>query len=263
MDTKPIKPLKNHRYINESEAAELLSSRIGEVVTVTDMAGYALNGVVPAYMRYRPANKTGYPEDYFELIRTSELREINIIDLRIVPDSEMNMHILPFPLPSDGTVTDSRGTCWRVFAGRSDGRLEPVREEHFVRIYAPREVNRAAKTINDQSDTSWPPVRHSCGETWEIDRDAYRDGETVSFLSPFEMGTDNAEFEKRSALLAIAGMCELLTSEGRAKYTQGDISLAIRKRHPNWRGVGASSLNHLFAEANALGSELDKPIDEA
>lgn len=257
-----LKPLKNHRYLSEDEAAEMLSSRIGEAVSAEEMAGYALNGVVPAYMQYQPRDQELYPAAHFELIRLSELSRLAGSPLSVI-HSERYLKTLPFPLPDDGIVTDSRGEYWRVFAGRSDRGLDEVSAEHYVRVYAPRELARAAKVINDPSNTSWPTLTHSSGETWEIERDEYNDGEVVSILSPFHPEEPSAGLEKRGTLLAIAGMCELLTSEGRPKYTQGDIARAIRKRHPNWPGVSDSNLNHLFAEANGLGAELDKPIDEA
>lgn len=253
-----LKPLKNHRYLSEDEAAEMLSSRIGEAVSAEEMARYALKGVVPAYMQYQPRNQELYPATHFELIRLSELSSLAGSPLSVI-HSERYLKTLPFPLPDDGIVTDSRGEYWRVFAGRSDRGLDEVSAEHYVRVYAPRELARAAKVINDPSNTSWPTVAHSSGETWEIERDEYNDGEVVSILSPFlDEASPGDSDNKEGMLLAIAGLLDLLTSDGRRKYTQGEVAKEIGDRHRNWYGAGERTLNGLFAKANKIGLDRDK-----
>lgn len=71
-----------------------------------------------------------------------------------------------------------------------------------------------------------------------------------------ERRAEQAEVEaKRSQLLAIAGLLELLLDDSRPRYDQGTAAKAIAAL--GWYGASASTLNRLFAVANGAAKDAD------
>lgn len=95
-----IKPLKLKRYISEEEAAHLLSLLIGEKVSSEDMAEYALEGVIPAYMQFSPVDKETYPEQVFSLADDDRYPEYDTSR----SCTQEWLAVIPYPLPHNRWV---------------------------------------------------------------------------------------------------------------------------------------------------------------
>lgn len=255
-----IKPLKLKRYISEEEAAQLLSLLIGEDVSADDMATYALDGVVPAYMEYSPRpDWPAYREHGFCLIDDYSLAhpiygELSSVDGDFWPD------ILPYPLPSDGWVVNSTGNKWTAFAARSDGGLEAVSSEHYVRIYAPQEICQVAQILNDpMAFPKWPAIIHSHGDTWDNDLD--NPTEQIRIIGPYEdsaayvveaikRGRGELPLPENDKLplnwpLVVAGLLKLLEPQFPKQET---ISNAIADF--KWPGAGKRNVDDAMSAAN-------------
>lgn len=176
-----IKPLKLKRYISEDEAAQLLSLLIGEKVSSEDMAEYALEGVIPAYMQFSPVDKETYPGPVFSLAEDDRYPEYTAH----LSYMEEWLAVIPYPLPFDSWITDSNGEKWKVLAGRADLGVDEITPEHYVRVYAPPEICLAADIMNDpKAYPKWPAILHSHGETWgDIDGEDRME----HMLSPFRV----------------------------------------------------------------------------
>lgn len=68
-----------------------------------------------------------------------------------------------------------------------------------------------------------------------------------------------SQSSRNSELLAIAGLLRLVQGDNRPRYNQGTIVAAISAL--GWAGAGASSLNHLFAEANKAAREANSDAE--
>lgn len=60
---------------------------------------------------------------------------------------------------------------------------------------------------------------------------------------------------KKTHLLAIGGLLRLVRDNDRPRYNQSSMVSAITAM--NWPGASATSLNHIFAEANTIAREAD------
>lgn len=258
-----IKPLKLKRYISEDEAAQLLSLLIGEKVSSEDMAEYALEGIIPAYMQFSPVDKETYPGPVFSLAEDDRYPEYTAH----LSYMEEWLAVIPYPLPFDSWITDSNGKKWKVLAGRADLGVDEITSEHYVRVYAPPEICLAADIMNDpKARPKWPAILHSHGETWgDIDGEDRME----HILSPFRV----EEIQDRIAVadgcstlprggpikgdrpinwhLVVAGLVELLLDGRRDTYkTQGLISSEISSRHPNWPNASKTAIDRAMAKAN-------------
>lgn len=255
-----IKPLKLKRYISEDEAAQLLSLLIGEVVSSAEIAEYALNGILPGYMQFSPNDVETYPDVVFALADDS-----------IYPRYDINCNglqewlaIIPYPLPDNGWVEDSNGARWRVLAARADKGVDDITADHYVRVYAPKEICLAAEIMNDPTACpQWPALMHSHGQTWNFYDlvDEEDTGETAQpkhsyILSPFiEFDNYIPTADGRPTLintevisetgrriewpLVVAGLWDLLRDDWKK---QGTVALEIAKRE--WKGARRDDVNH-------------------
>lgn len=256
-----IKPLKLKRYISEEEAAQLLSLLIGEKVSSKEMAEYALEGVIPAYMQFSPVDEKTYPKGMFSLAGDDLFPESDLVTL------DEWLTVIPYPLPDHGWIEDSRGARWQVFAHRADLLADAITPDHYVRIYAPQEVCQAAEIMNDPTAyPQWPAINHSYGQTWkhyDLDEEDRLEqlGEeyapkTLHILSPFRMfndymhtsdgrqtlvstGPTNETGRRIEWPLVVAGLWELLREEWKK---QGAVAVEIAKRE--WKGARKDDVNH-------------------
>jgi hypothetical protein len=274
-----IKPLKLKRYISEEEAAKLLSFLIGEDVSGEDMAAYALEGIIPAYMQFSPVDQETYKEGRFSACDDSDYPEFTKVG------AGHEMSIIPYPLPSDGWIKDSIGFKWRVCvesggyiyvdekAGSSYGDiragtiLEDVTPDHYIRIYVPQEVCQVAQIMNDPTACpTWPAIFHSHGDTWQwLEEDeSVGEGKTVHLLSPFRYANEYmpsviaprkhpAPLEDDKPLnwpMVVAGLLKLLEPQG---LKQHQISEAVAEF--NLPGAGKRRVDDALSEANKALSD--------
>lgn len=177
-----IKPLKLKRYLSEDEAAQLLSLLIDEKVSTEDMAQFALEGIVPAYMQFSPSDRKTYPEGVFTLADDENFPEH---DAKRYAMQEW-LAVIPYPLPDHGWIEDSSGARWKVLAGRADDGVDEVTPAHYVRIYSPKEICQAAQLMNDPNACpEWPAIHHSHGQTWSFLTEDNSPAEPTYILSPF------------------------------------------------------------------------------
>jgi hypothetical protein len=260
-------------YISEKLAIKVLSKNTGRNISLEDMTEYSELGVVPAYMKFKPKNKTLYPSKTFHAIPDSEMLGKTLSDVTAF-DCYEQWQILPFPLPDDGVIKTKDGLAYRFFAARSDGRYEVVSDQHFVRVYARDEMTQASKNVDDyESNRGLRPIAHSCGEQWDAqppDPENWKDW----FVSPFadsdnvinpkkrmrkSISPDSSSEKDQPSLTLIMGcMLELIKDisekKGGRRYTQTEIRKALHSRFPEevYKGMGMStkSIDNAFSDAN-------------
>jgi len=252
-------------YISEKQAALLLSRLTGQSITIEDMDEFASIGIAPAYMRFKPKDKARYPGDAFQLVQPSVVSEVGMGNLTDI-DTQSAMQILPFPLPDCRILNSSAGVAFTVFAANSDRCLVEISDSHYERVYAPQEVRLAAKNIlRAPSPLSISPINHSCGETWEIERDHEHDACTAWIISPFasskavqvdKRNRNNAsgdfkDIDPPSMRLIIAGMLELVREARGDSYNKTKINDELRKLMPKtiYRGMSKKSIDVAFSAA--------------
>lgn len=174
-------------YIEEHEAIEMLAKLTGKEITVKDMKECASDGIAPAYMQFMPNDNDLYNGDSFSLVYDPDIEygnHTNLTNFHALDGEEWA--VLPFPLPKDGLVKDSNGVAYRVFVSRNDGRLEPVTEQHYVRVYAAQEVRQAAKNVKRYlAKGDAPRMNHGCCQTWVDPGNYDTDPTTVWIAGPF------------------------------------------------------------------------------
>lgn len=262
-----IKPLKLKRYISEEEAALLLSLLIDEKVSSKDMAEYALEGVIPAYMQFSPVDTETYPGPAFSLATRADLAENDRFRdefnaahpeyKKNIPELIRNetTAVIPYPLSFDGWTTDSNGETWKVFAGRADLGIDEITSEHYVRVYAPPEVCLAANIMNDpKACPKWPAILHSHGETWG---DSDGEDRPDYMLSPFraEEVQDNiavANIRSTSSEvgpinwpMVVAGLVKLLEPQWPKQFKISDDIAEFKLP-----GAGKRSVDEALSAAN-------------
>ncbi|WP_137887176.1 hypothetical protein [Pseudomonas sp. 2FE] len=176
-------------YIEEHKAIETLVDLTGKRITTENMEECARRGIVPAYMQFMPKNKDLYNGTSFHLVYDDAIEYGNLANLTTRDPGGLEGEewaVLPFPLPSDGLVKANNGWVYRVFVSRNDGRLEPVTEQHYVRVYADQEVRQAAKNVKRYlSKGDVRRINHGCCQTWEDPGDYDMDLKTVWIIGPF------------------------------------------------------------------------------
>lgn len=176
-------------YIEEREAIEILAKLTGEEITAKDMKECASLGIVPAYMQFMPKDTDLYNGGSFFLVYDAAIECGNLASLTTVSPGGLEGEewtVLPFPLPGDGLVKANNGWVYRVFVPRNDGCLEPVTEQHYVRIYAAQEVRQAAKTVKRYLNKGTVQrMTHGCFQTWEDPGDYDMDPKSVWIIGPF------------------------------------------------------------------------------
>lgn len=274
---------KRLAYISEKLAIKVLSKNTDRNISVEDMTAYSELGVVPAYMKFSPKNKTLYPGRTFHAIGERGMLGKTLSDVTAF-DCFPGWQTLPFPLPDDDVIKTKDGLAYRIFVARSDGRYEAVSDHHFVRVYARDEMTLASKNVDDyESKRGLRPMAHGYGEQWEEqppDPDNWKDW----FVSPFAESenvihpnkrvrrdkvdsSDSAGEKDKPSLKFIMGcMIELIKdlseTKGGRRYTQTDILEALQSRYPEelYKGMGISkkSIDNAFLEVNKKMAESEK-----
>lgn len=174
-------------YIEESDAIEILAELTGAEIPVKRMTECASWGAVPAYMQFMPKDNDLYNGDSFSLVYDPDTEYGNHTSLTTFHAFEgEEWRVLPYPLRSDGLVKTNDGRAYRVFVSRNDGRLEPVTEQHYVRVYAAQEVRQAAKAVKSYlKKGTGPRMAHSCCQTWVDPGNYDMASKTVWITGPF------------------------------------------------------------------------------
>ncbi|PTU04139.1 hypothetical protein DBR45_03395 [Pseudomonas sp. HMWF031] len=253
-------------YISEKQAALLLSRLTGLNINTQDMDEYSNLGITPAYIKFKPKDKVRYPGDKFQLVQPSIVNDVGVNNLTDI-DTQSLMHVLPFPIPDCRTVHSSAGITFAVFVANSDRRLVEVSDSHYERVYAPQEVRLAAKNIlRASSPLSIPAISHTCGETWEVERDHDHDAFTACIISPFANNKsvhvdkrhrtaesdDSKDKEPPCTRLVIAGMLQLIRENLGDSYNKTKINEELRKLMPQttYRGMSKKSIDVAFSAAS-------------
>ncbi|MGO3561952.1 MAG: hypothetical protein ACTJE5_04240 [Pseudomonas helleri] len=260
---------KRLAYISEKLAIKVLSKNTGRSISLEDMAGYSELGVVPAYMKFAPKDKTLYPGKAFCAIHERGMLGKTLSDVTAL-DCLNQWKILPFPLPDNDVISTKDGIAYRIFAARSDGCYEAVSDQHFVKVYARNEMTLASKNVDDyESMRGLRPMAHSCGEQWEEqppDPENWKDW----FVSPFAESENVIHPKKRirkdksdssdsanekdmpCMRLIIAGMLELIRETRGSNYNNTKINNELRELMPQatYRGMSKESIERAFAAAS-------------
>lgn len=270
--------IKNVKYLSEQVTCERLSKAIGRDISRDEIIELAEAGVIPAYMEFRPADSRAYPRKRFYFVY--DLEE----DVCIDNGFETDLRALPFPLREGGIFRAAewashgnsktptlRTLDYKVFAAHVDGHLDPISEDHFVRVYAPLEIRPAsAKVKRYLSNKVVEPTIHGyCNAFagWEIETVGEWRGMSPFTDDPYHLNPDrrrpnrstNEPSESTSMELitisALKQIVETLSAEnGRKKYSQGDISRMIQAIYPNC--ISDSTINTIFSDANKKKLEL-------
>lgn len=264
---------KNVKYISEQETCKRLSKDIGREISREEIIELSEAGVIPAYMEFRPTDSRAFPEKRFYFVHALEQ------DVCIGNGFETELKALPFPLREGGIFRAAEWAFhgnsrlptlqtvdYKVFAKHVEGHLEPISEDHFVRVYAPLEVKpSSAKVKRYFSNKMVEPTIHGYCNAF-----AGFDIETVGEwrgMSPFTddpdyLNPDRRRPNRKSAnepsesmgmeliiISALKQIVETLSVEkGSKKYTQGDIARMIEDIYPSC--ISDTTINNIFAAAN-------------
>ena len=191
-------------YISEQEACNRLSKIIRQDISRDEMLELSEAGVVPAYMEFRPTDSCMYPRHRFFFV--SALVE----DVCMGNGMEAELRLLPFPLREGGIfraaewafhgsnrVPTHRTQDYKVFAVRADGHLDPISEDHFVRVYALPEVRPCSAKVKQylRNKEVKPTIHRYCNAFDGFDIETV--GEWVG-MSPFTEDPDDLNSEKQS-----------------------------------------------------------------
>lgn len=236
-------------------------------------------GVVPAYMIFRPIDKVTFPGKRFFFV------DCGYDEVSAINGAETELRTLPYPLRDGGIFKAAEwahhGTGklptlqtrnYRVFAARADGQLEPIGEEHFVKVYAPLEIRPAAKQVVKYlaGGKSSPTIHSYCEDFAGFDIETVGEWRGMSpftddpdYFNPNRTGvnkaTPNKSIEsKRSELITISALLqiigELSTAPIKRKLTQTEIIEKTLKIFPI--GIKQSTLEKLFKDANKTRTAL-------
>lgn len=204
-------------YISESDAIEQIFKITGIQATTEIMRECAELGVIPAYMEFSPKDKENYPGDSFQLVGDIFLATVEPGELTTLHGTlARELFPLPFPLPKDGRITVAEDATYdlvrseasvpdsfKVFVARKKvpgqhfEQLEEVSEQHFIRVYAPKEMRQAARNLEQYlAGRGCHPMRHSCCKSLSYSEVTIEVTSTVK--SPFADVTDALIFNKRT-----------------------------------------------------------------
>jgi hypothetical protein len=176
-------------YIEEHEAIEMLVELTGKEITTKVLKECASLGIIPAYMHFMPEDNGLYNGGSFFLVYEAAIEHDNLVNLTTRDPGGLEgaeWAVLPFPVPRDGVVKANNGWVYRVFVSRNDGYLEPVADQHYVRVYTRQEVRQAAKNVKrylTKGDVH--RMHHGYCPTWEDPGDFDMDLKTVWITGPF------------------------------------------------------------------------------
>lgn len=178
-------------YISEQEAIETLTTLTKIKITISDIKKCADKGVVPAYMQFMPRDTSLYTGASFHAayevaLKNANLEEITTLDPSYGYGYEDDFwKILPYPLPNDNIITATDGVSYRILVSRTDGKLESITNEHYVRVYTDDEVRKCAKNIKTYlSKGEIQQTSHAHQQRWLAQRQS-DDDITVWVPSPF------------------------------------------------------------------------------
>lgn len=261
------------KYISEQETCKRLSKAIGRDISREEIIELAEEGIIPAYMEFRPTDSRAFPEKRFYFVHALEQ------DVCIGNGYESELRALPFPLREGGIFRAAEWAFhgnsrlptlqtvdYKVFAKHVDGYLDPISEDHFVRVYAPLEVRpSSAKVKRYLSNKMVEPTIHGYCHAF-----AGFDIETVGEwrgMSPFTddpdyLNPDRRRPNRKSAnepsesmgmeLIIISALKQIIETlsveKGSKKYSQGDIARMIEDIYPSC--ISETTINNIFSAAN-------------
>ena len=265
--------IKNVKYLSEQVTCERLSKAIGRDISMDEIIELAEAGVIPAYMEFRPADSRAYPSKRFYFVY--DLEE----DVCIGNGFETDLRALPFPLREGGIFRAAewashgnsktptlRTVDYKVFAAHVDGHLDPISEDHFVRVYAPLEIRPAsAKVKRYLSNKVVEPTIHGyCNAFagWEIETVGEWRGMSPFTDDPDHLNPDRRRPNRKSTnepnesmsmelitISALKQIVEALSAEkGGKKLSQGDIARMIEAIYPSC--ISETTINNIFSAAN-------------
>lgn len=260
------------KHISEKEAIKRLANATGIEITESLMDELSSTGVLPAYMVFRPIDTVKYPGKRFFLVPLAET------DVSKLNGFDSEIRTLPFPLLEDSTFRVSEWASlgkskfptlqmitYRVFAARADGQLDPIDEQHFVRVYAPQEVRQATKNVQQyMAGKGYTETPHAyCDAFAAFDIEAVDEWRSMSpfsddpdYLSPTRRHSQKAELpvsqSKRSELVTISALVQIIETQSKQligrKYTQAEITEKILELFP--LAISDTTVNNLFSDAN-------------
>ena len=227
-------------YISEQDAIEILTKLTKTKITDADIKACAEKGVIPAYIQFMPDNKDLYNGNAFHLVYDDKIEYSKLENLTTLdPGCEEDFwKALPFPLPQDHVIKATDGINYRVFAARNDGKLAPITDEHYTRIYTDEEVRKCAKNIRRYLLTGEVlQTSHTLQQTWLTQRQS-DDDVTVWVQSPFANNENNQNSklkdnrERTSLHLIIAALAS------KAGYDLEDLAEASVKLRNDLNAIG-------------------------
>lgn len=267
------------KYISEKTAIERLEEATGETITESIMEELSSTGVVPAYMVFRPIDKVTFPGNRFFFV------DCGYDEVSALNGAETELRILPYPLREGGIFKAAewahhgKGKLptlqtrnYRVFAARADGQLEPIGEQHFVKVYAPLEIRPAAKHVMKYlaGGVSSPTIHSYCEEFAGFDIETIGEWRGMSpftddpdYFNPNRTGVNKVTINKlneskRSELITISALLQIIgkisTTSIKRKLTQTEIINKALEIFPT--GIKQSTLEKLFKEANKTRNSL-------
>ena len=264
---------KNVKYISEQETCKRLSKAVGRDISRDEIVELAEAGIIPAYMEFRPTDSRAFPDKRFYFVHARER------DVCLINGYETELRALPFPLREGGifraaewafhgknSVPTLLTVDYRVFARHVDGHLEPICEDHYVRVYAPLEVRPSSTKVKRyfNNKTVEPTIHGYCHAFAGFDIETIGEWRGMSPFTddPDYLNPDRRRPNRKNAnepgehigmelitISALKTIVESLSTEKNGKkYSQGDISGMIQEIYPNC--ISEKTINNIFSAAN-------------
>ncbi|APC15982.1 hypothetical protein BLL42_09650 [Pseudomonas frederiksbergensis] len=264
---------KNVKYISEQETCKRLSKDIGREISREEIIELSEAGVIPAYMEFRPTDSRAFPEKRFYFVHALEE------DVCIGNGFETELKALPFPLREGGIFRAAEWAFhgnsrlptlqtvdYKVFAKHIEGHLEPISEDHFVRVYAPLEVKPSSVKVKRYFSNKMvePTIHGYCNAFAGFDIETVGEWRGMSPFTddPDYLNPDRRRPNRKSAnepsesmgmeliiISALKQIVETLSAQkGSKKYTQGDIARMIEDIYPSC--ISDTTINNIFSAAN-------------
>lgn len=264
---------KNVKYISEQETCKRLSKDIGREISREEIIELSEAGVIPAYMEFRPTDSRAFPEKRFYFVHALEE------DVCIGNGFETELKALPFPLREGGIFRAAEWAFhgnsrlptlqtvdYKVFAKHVEGHLEPISEDHFVRVYAPLEVKPSTVKVKRYFSNKMvePTIHGYCNAFAGFDIETVGEWRGMSPFTddPDYLNPDRRRPNRKSAnepsesmgmeLIIISALKQIVESlsvqKGTKKYTQGDIARMIEDIYPSC--ISDTTINNIFSASN-------------
>ena len=264
---------KNVKYISEQETCKRLSKDIGREISREEIIELSEAGVIPAYMEFRPTDSRAFPEKRFYFVHALEE------DVCIGNGFETELKALPFPLREGGIFRAAEWAFhgnsrlptlqtvdYKVFAKHVEGHLEPISEDHFVRVYAPLEVKPSSVKVKRYFSNRLvePTIHGYCNAFAGFDIETVGEWRGMSPFTddPDYLNPDRRRPNKKSAnetsesmgmeliiISALKQIVETLSAKTEyKKYSQEQIATMIQEIYPSC--ISERTIKGIFSDAN-------------